>query len=35
MPFCLEAAAYTASLPDRVTSYYLIARPLVAHPVKG
>jgi hypothetical protein len=34
MPFRLEAAAWSASLPGRV-KVILIARPLVAHPVKG
>jgi len=33
--FRLEVAAYTASLPGRVKSFIFIARPLVAHPVKG
>jgi hypothetical protein len=35
IPFRFEAAAYSASLPVRVKSFIFIARPLVAHPVKG
>jgi len=35
IPFRLEAAAFSASLPGRVKSFIFMARPLVAHPVKG
>jgi len=35
IPFRFEAAACSASLPGRVKSSIFIARPLVAHPVKG
>ena len=35
IPFRLEAAACPASLPGRVKSSIFIARPSVAHPVKG
>jgi hypothetical protein len=35
MPFQFEAATYSASLPGRVKRFIFIARPLVAHPVKG
>ncbi|KUG23865.1 hypothetical protein ASZ90_006350 [hydrocarbon metagenome] len=36
IPFRLEVAAYPASIPGKVKKFiYYIARPLVAHPVKG
>jgi hypothetical protein len=35
-PFRLEVAACAASIPGKVKSFlYYIARPSVAHPVKG
>lgn len=35
IPFRLEVAACPASLLGRVKSFIFIARPSVAHPIKG